>query len=623
MSRTQARANAVVGRVPTLLRSPATGVVLAGAAMIVVQVAYRAWALYGGWFLLDDFGFLAEAVDSDLDREFLFTPYGDHLQPLGFVVVWLVARSGPYDWTLASSITLVVQAMASTACLVLLLRLGGRTWRVLAPLGFYLFAVVTLPGFMWWAAAIVQVPLQLAAFLALIAHLEYLRTGRDRYIAMTSAALLMGMLCDVKVGFVGLTMLFLSLYLNDGRGARGRVARLVAGQWRAWVPHLLLFAGYAVVYLTLSRSVNREVIAPAAIFDSMLRVVLGPVLLGGPWRWGSVEDAPLPPPAPPEWAVTLTWVALAVVVIGIVRRRPPAAWALGLLLAAVVVNVVMVSVARGAVFRGAAGLEVRYLGDLAPTLVVVIAFLALPLAARRPPRVPAIVSSVDASSPRSRARTGLVVLVVPTLVVGAFVSSTQYVLNWHDDYPARKFFQNVVAQAGQRQLKVIDQQLPLSVLPREGPTSFEVPSQVFTPLGDRLVAGMRMNDPEVLSPDGLAYPARVAARRQSSPGPVEGCGHLVRQRPRAIALAPVLGEEPVGDFWWASISYLASDDGVATLTFNGLSTDMEVRRGLHDFVFLGSGPADQVVLESRSAVVLCVDTVRAGTLVPLEGSGTQ
>lgn len=205
------------------------------------------------------------------------------------------------------------------------------------------------------------------------------------------------------------------------------------------------------------------------------------------------------------------------------------------------------------------------------------------------------------------------------VLAGSFVSSTQYVLNWHGSWPARTFFQNVAAQAEVRPLMLIDQQVASEVLlPRLGETEFEVPSQIFTPLGDRVVAAARMNDPEVLSPDGIAYPAKIDAVRQSAPGPVEGCGYAVGQQPRSIALEAV-GEEPAGDVWWASIGYLASGDGVATLSFGGLSTDMEVRRGLHDFVFLIPGSAESVTLESRSDLTLCVDNVRVGTLAPLEG----
>lgn len=602
--------------------SRARAVVAVGVAMIVLQLAYRAWASYGGWFLIDDFAFLARAVDQDLDADYLFTPYGDHLQPIGFLIAWVVGQSQPYDWTLASSITLAVQAVASTACFVFLLRLAGTTWRALVPLAFYLFGVTTLPGFMWWAAAVVQVPLQAAAFVALTAHLEYLRSGRRWWIALTAAALGVGMLCDVKVLFLALVIAFMSLYLNDGSGLLGRLREVLA-RWQALVPLGLMFVAYLVAYVTLNPSVDRGLVAPVAIFDTMLRFVLGPLLLGGPWRWGPVGDTPLAAPATPEWAVTATWVVLALLVARVARRRPAATWVLALLVVAVVANAVMLSIARGAVFGGDASLEVRYVGDLAPVLVVVVAVLVAPLAPRRPPAVPpgpvmAGVGSGRTAGTRPGRREALVGLGTAAAVVGALASSTLYVENWHAPYPARTFFQNVVAQAEERPLVLIDQQVPLEVLPRQGSTDFEVPSQVFTPLGDRIIAGARMNDPDVLSPEGIAYPAAIDVVRQSPPGPREGCGYVVRQRQRSIPVDQASPDAVVGEVWWASIGYLASEDGVVTLTFNGLSTDMEVTRGLHDYFFLGSGPGDEITLESRSDVTLCVDNVRVGTLKPLE-----
>ncbi len=274
-------------------------VVFVGVGMILVQLAYRAWAVQGGWFLIDDYGFLANGVGRDLSWHYLFTPYGDHQQPLGFLIVWAVSQSTPYDWFLASTITMAFQALASAACLVFLLRLCGRRWSVLVPLAFYLFSVVTLPGFMWWAAAIRQVPLQLFAFLAMTAHLEYVRTRRLRYAALAAVALSLGMLCDVKILFAGLCFVFLSLYLSDGHGPRGRLRDGLLGQWRAWLLYAVMLAGYLMGYLRLNPVADRGVEAPGAIFETMLRYAMGPVLLGGPWKWGPSGDAPLPPPGPP------------------------------------------------------------------------------------------------------------------------------------------------------------------------------------------------------------------------------------------------------------------------------------------------------------------------------------
>ena len=275
----------------------------------------------GGWFLIDDFGFLSDVTEQDEPRSgYLFHAHNDHLQPLGFLIVWLVGHAAPFDWALTTGITLVCRRWPAPPPRLpppaLRPPMGG-----LVPLGFYLFSVVTLPGFMWWCVTMMQVPQQLAAFTAMALHVEYVRTRRLRFVPLTALALAFGMLCDVKVGFVAVGLVFLSLYLSDGVGVRGRLREVVLVQWRALVPVVLLVVGYLVTYLAVNPSDGRGPIAPLAILDSMLRVVLGPVLLGGPWRWGSVSTTPLPAAATPEWAVTVAWVALALLVVRIVRRR--------------------------------------------------------------------------------------------------------------------------------------------------------------------------------------------------------------------------------------------------------------------------------------------------------------
>ena len=187
---------------------------------------------------------------------------------------------------------------------------------------------------------------------------------------------------------------------------------------------------------------------------------------------------------------------------------------------------------------------------------------------------------------------------------------------WHDVYPGCVYVQNVLTASSARPLVVVDQQVPQNVIPREGPTSFEVPSQVFKPLGDRLVASLRVNDPDALDASGVPYRATITAQRESDEGPVTGCGYPIGVSPTTIPLDPVPGRDPLSEFWWGSIGYLAGDNGSATFTIDGVSTDMEVQRGLHDFVFLGRGPVDEVVMESRSDMAMCVDNVKAGTIAP-------
>lgn len=608
-----------------------TSVVFVGIGMILVQLAYRGWALYGGWFLIDDYGFLSDIVGQDLTLDYLFHPHNDHLQPLGFLFVWIVGQSTPYDWALASTITIGLQALASVACLAFLIRLCGRKWSTLIPLGFYLFAVITLPGFLWWCVAMMQVPQQLAAFAAMGFHTEYARTRRKRYIALTAVALAFGMLCDVKVAFVGLALAFLSLYLSDSVGLVARLKDAVVRQWLAWLVYGGLFVSYLALYLSLNPLSDRESPDRIGVFEVMVRYTMGPTFLGGPWEWGQMTDTPLVPAQPPEWAVTITWVVLSLLLFRAVRRRPATAWVGVLFVIAVVINVLMVSTARGAIFGKVLGLEVRYLGDLAPTLVLVVAVLATGL---RPTRAgaEAVEAGLGARRGRrvepvelpSRRQVAVGAVVVIAALGGSMISNTKYVNNWHSDYPAREFFQNVVAQTQDRQLFILDQPVPLDVIPRDDiVAAFERPSQVLRPLGDRVSASLAANDVEVLDPTGIAYKATVAAKLSSPTGPVEDCGYRIREKATTIPLELLPLAEPPGEFWWGSIAYLAGENGTASFTIGSTTTDMEVKRGLHDFVFLGKGDPAKASVQTRSGIALCFDNIRIGSLEPRAGAGTS
>lgn len=596
-------------------------VVLVGLAMILAQLGYRTWALSGGWFLIDDYGFLSDVQRQDqLTLDWLFTIHNDHLQPLGFLIAWVVGNSTPYNWALSTSITLVFQALASVAALVFLLRLGGRRWAALVPLGFYLFSVLTLPGFMWWCVAMMQVPQQLAAFTAMALHVEYVRTRRLRYVPLTALAVGFGMLCDVKVAFVALALVFLSLYLSD---VRGPVRRVLDALWRqklAWLTYGALFIGYLVLYLTLNPAdelASRATPDRVGVFEVMFRVSLGPAALGGPWEWGAMTDTPLVPTQPPEWAVTASWALLALLVVYAVRRRPATAWAVVLLLAGVVLNVFMVATARGAIFGTFLGREMRYLGDLAPTLTLAIAVLAmglLPTRARPPSQQP-----VPVDAPVRRGPLALGAVLVTACLVGALVSNNAFVRNWHSDYPARHYVENVIRQSADQPLRLVDEAVPLDVLPRdEIVADYAKPSQLFLPLGDRVVASLQGNDLSYLDTDGLAYPAGVEALVQVGPGPMEGCGYPVTEEGLTIPFFPVPGAEPLSEYWWASIAYLASADGVVSLEVGAVSTELSVQRGLHSYVLLGNGPTPQAELVAEGDVVMCIDTFEIGDLVPVK-----
>ena len=53
---------------------------------------------------------------------------------------------GSLNWTLAATLTIGVQVLASAACLWMLVTLFGARWGILAPLALYLTSALTCPA---------------------------------------------------------------------------------------------------------------------------------------------------------------------------------------------------------------------------------------------------------------------------------------------------------------------------------------------------------------------------------------------------------------------------------------------------------------------------------------------
>src|SRR5215469_12235023 len=102
------------------------GAVLAAVALILAQLGWKVYLLSHFYFRQDDFWLLDGALSHGLSLNYLFTIIGGHLRPGGLVVFWLATRLQPYDWLLASIVTMAGLAAASVVLLQLLLLLFGR-----------------------------------------------------------------------------------------------------------------------------------------------------------------------------------------------------------------------------------------------------------------------------------------------------------------------------------------------------------------------------------------------------------------------------------------------------------------------------------------------------------------
>ena len=263
----------------------------AGALMIVLQLAFRAWSLYPSWFFLDDYNLLNDADGQRLDFGYLLAPYNGHLMPGGRLLAWVVADSGPVNWGLAASFTLGLQATASAAALWMLTTLFGVRWATLAPLAVYLSSAVTVPAMIWWAAALNQVPLQTAFFLAVGAWVRYLRGRRIIWLVWTTCAVLFALLFYVKGVLIFPVLGFLTVAYFSSGSPYQRVMAVLRRDWRAGLVAASLIAGYLTYYFTqveqIFTSTGGSVVAEIA--DSMLGTAFATGVLGGPWRWSTLS----------------------------------------------------------------------------------------------------------------------------------------------------------------------------------------------------------------------------------------------------------------------------------------------------------------------------------------------
>src|SRR5258708_22103308 len=109
-------------------------VILAAVVLILAQLWWKAYLLSRFYFRQDDFLLLDRAVSHGLSLNSLFSFNGGHLRPGGLVVFWLMTRLSPYDWLLASIVTIAALAAAGVPMLPPLLILFGRRPAIPFPL---------------------------------------------------------------------------------------------------------------------------------------------------------------------------------------------------------------------------------------------------------------------------------------------------------------------------------------------------------------------------------------------------------------------------------------------------------------------------------------------------------
>jgi len=367
----------------------ANGLTMAAAALIAVQLWWNAALLAHTYFRQDDFRTFDRALSNGFSWHYLMLVDAGHMAPLNFAVAWVLARVALYNWLLASGVILLFVAAASFALLRVLRTLFGNRWAILIPLGLYLFSPLALAGVGWWSVAIETLPLNLAVFMALHAHIRYLRGGRLRDAAVAGGWLLLGMATMEKGTVIPLLLLAVtSGFFVEGRWAAATLTALIR-YWRAWLLYAALVGGYCVIFFLQLPTSRNQPGSPGSFsrlidfVSSLVGTTLLPGAAGGPWRWlvfGSGYAEASPPPGLQQ----LSWVlAAAVVVVSCVYRvRAWRAWAI-LFGWIAVADILPVAIGRlGGAPPALLGMQTRYLADAAPILALCAGLAFLPVAGR-------------------------------------------------------------------------------------------------------------------------------------------------------------------------------------------------------------------------------------------------
>ena len=398
--------------------------VVAGLGMIVAQLTWKGLFLSHFFFWQDDYHFLDLARDSGFGWKFLTTVLAGHLIPGPLAISWVLARVSIYNWGAASAITLVLVAAASLACLRLLRTLFGDRPAILLLLAVYLLTPLTFPQISVWSLAIEALPLHLATFMALDAHVRYLRSVRFRHAAWAAGWTAFALIFFEKAALLPLLLFVVTAaFFTEGawlRAARGCLVRY----WRAWLLYLAVVAAYAPVFVIALGSSSQKLGSPgqAAVpfMIDLVKISFVPGALGGPWQWTILDGSAVPASsAGLQW---LAWITAAgVVLVSILFRRYAwRAWAI-LLGWLVIADMVPVLLGRTRVFGAALALDFRYVADAAPVLAVCVGLAFLQVVGRRDDRRP-----LPALPGSSRITTAAAAGVFGAFAVGSLLSVANF-----------------------------------------------------------------------------------------------------------------------------------------------------------------------------------------------------
>jgi hypothetical protein len=597
--------------------APAQGrlVVLVCVLLIAAQLAFRGWAVLGSWFQFDDVVFISRLYDQPWSWDLVGAGYAGHFMPAGLTLTWLFVQLDPLGFTPYALTLLGLQTLASVGFLLLLRSLFGARWGIVPALAVYLFSAITLNAFIWWAAGVNQLALQVALAWGLLCHVAYLRSGRFRWVLATVAVIVVCLAFYEKVLLVYGAIAIVTLAWFTSGGARQRLAQVWARYRAGLVAHVLTGLAFIAVYvqfaLTLPDTGGKSLPA-AGLIGNMVTKAWLPAMFGGPLDY-SVLAGPFQLVDPADTVLLLTLLLAVAFVVHVDRTflRSRRAWLLPLFF--VLADLGLVAAARASVIGSTIGLEFRYVTELGMVTPLAAAFATM-----------AVRGAVETVEPRPGAAPSPllanreVMALATAVVVGlSLVSSLRFVDHWRGSKESRDYFANA-----DRTLGSPDDPTPLVnvSVPQYLMWGFDYPRNtnkyVLAMYGDRFTfPDVAQDDIFVIDDDGIVRSLRVAPV-VTTDGPEEGCvDRLTAREPVTLPLTDMVD----GTDWWARLPYATKQATGVRIEAGDTTHEVTLEPGLRNLYFRADGHFDEVTLTlTGPGRWVCVGNLSLGFPQPLE-----
>ncbi len=600
-------------------------VLLAALVLISVQLVWLAEFFRKMYFFREDFTNMNLAIRSSFSWHYLTYVGAGHLMIAERALIWLLERISLYNWTVGWLVALVLIAAADFAAFRLLRTLFGERPAILIPLMMFVLSPLSVAALGWWTVALELVPFELATFMAINAHVHYIRTGRKRHAASSVLWVVVGLLTFEKAIVLPIVLLGLTGAFFSGRRSwfSGTLAAM-RRYWKVWVIYLGLAAGYVVVLemalktSTVQPAVPGSLSAVTTFTWGLVKDSLLPGVMGGPWQWYPQQDHWYSlAAAPPQLRWLALIVALAVIGISIwCRKTAWRAWAL-LGCWVVVADMLPVIISRLSWYPILRALDTRYVADALPIVAICAGLAFLPLAEHAQGGGRRVIidgrgDEVPDQARRQQVLRSVATAYVAVFVVGAIISVSAY-QSVTTGRPAAGYMANASAavQLAPRGTPIVDSSVPLDI-------GFDVRASAVL---DSIEPGKlrwlsspsgTVNGLKIFGTDGRLYSAWISGTSSGHPAG-RGCW------PAKLGQVVIsLFHSPPYLTTMMRIGYLWGQrrPGYVSVQYGKVATVLTLRHGLNSAFVPVRGVASSVIVNGPDAGRVCIGDVEVGNFAP-------